>query len=63
MRTWGGRPAVRAVAVGALGSCFRLVGDEFLVMIFEALNFLSELLEDPHGRLERAARALLKDVV
>ena len=40
---------MRAAAVGALGLCFRLVGDGFLVMLFEALNFPSELLEDPHG--------------
>ena len=38
------------------------VGDEFLVMLPEALGFLSALLEDPDGGVERAARALLKDV-
>ena len=63
MHTRDGRPAVRAAAMGTLGLCFRVVGGEFLVMLPEALGFLSELLEDPHGGLERAAWVLLKDVV
>ena len=62
MHTRDGRPAVRAAAVETLGLCFRVVGDEFLVMLPEALGFLSELLEDPDGGVERAARALLRDV-
>ena len=50
-----GRPAVRAAAVETLGPCFRVVGGEFLVMLPEALGFLSELLEDPEGGLERVS--------
>ena len=50
-------------AVGALGMCFRVFAKEFVVVLPEAPGFLSSvLLEDPYGGLERAARALLKDV-
>ena len=62
VHTRDGRPAVRAAAVGTLGLGFRVVGDEFLVMLFEALGILSELLEDPDSGVGRAARALLRDV-
>jgi U3 small nucleolar RNA-associated protein 10 len=62
VHTRDGRPAVRAAAVETLGLCFRVVGDGFLVILPEALGFLSELLEDPDGGAECAARALLKDV-
>ena len=51
-----------AAAVEAQGLCFRVVGDELLVMLPEALGFFSELLEDPEGRLERAAWAIFKDL-
>jgi len=54
MHTRDGRPAVPAAAAETLGMCFRVVGDEFLVMLPGALGFLSAFLEGPDGGVERA---------
>ena len=56
--TRDGKPRSRLIAIAALSAVVDRLQEEYLVLLPEAIPFLSELFEDPDEAVEGAARAL-----